>query len=66
MKTKANLIIDIHNNKVKNLKLNKINEDDYNKDNDETWLKEINKKEDIKKSVRPQNINASTKKVKKK
>ena len=65
MKTKANLIIDIHDNKVKNLKLNKIKEDDYNKDNDETWLEEINKKADIKKSVRPQIRNASTKKEKK-
>ena len=53
MKTKANLIIDIHDNKVKNLKLNKIKEDDYNKDNDETWLEEINKKEERKQNVSP-------------
>ena len=54
MKTKANLIIDIHDKKVKNLKLDKINEDDYKKDNDEDWLKELNKKEEeIKQSITP-------------
>ena len=47
IKNKANLIINIHDNKVKNLKLNKINEDTYNKDNDEAWLEELNKKEEI-------------------
>ena len=51
MKTKANLIIDIHDKKVKNLKLDKINEDDYKKDSDEDWLYELNKKEELHQSI---------------
>ena len=66
MKTKANLIIDIHDKKVKNLKLDKINEDDYKNDNDEAWLKELNKKEEeIKQSITPKkNQNVIHKKFK--
>ena len=46
IRTKANLIFDIHYNKIKNLQSNKINEEAYIKDNDESWLKEINEKEE--------------------
>ena len=50
IKTKDNLVLDIHNNKIKNLinNTNNINKDEYNEDNDETWLEELNKKEEKK------------------
>ncbi len=68
IKTKADLIIDIHNKKIKNLKLNNINESDYNKDNDEDWLKELDKNEENNQIPTPRQMknDPNKKKIKKK